>query len=87
MKEKVYATHSAHLDLFWMDTIEQCMANGAKIIDNAIQDLLTNPTKYFAVESVRFLEYYLYQNPDRLEENHHDGESLIRNVVTFQPSD
>lgn len=102
MKKKIYITHSAHLDLFWMDSIEHCMKDGAVIIDGAVEDLGKNPDKYFVVESVRFLEYYLHQNPekkslvqqlinsgqlevgacytDRLE-NHHDGESLVRNVV------
>ena len=102
MKKKIYVTHSAHLDLFWMGTMEQCMADGAKIIDDALQDLLSNPDRYFVIESVRFLEYYLWQNPDKTEavkklletgqleigacytdrlENHHDGESLVRNVI------
>lgn len=101
MKKKIYITHSAHLDLFWMGTIEQCMSHGSEIINDAIEDMASNPAKYFVVESVRFLEYYLSKYPEKTElvkhlmktgqlevgacytdrlENHHDGESLVRNV-------
>lgn len=101
MKKKIYITHSAHLDLFWMGTIEQCMSDGAEIINDAVEDMASDSGKYFVVESVRFLEYYLSKYPEKTElvkkliktgqlevgacytdrlENHHDGESLVRNV-------
>lgn len=102
MRKIINCTQSAHLDLFWMGSMKDCMKRGAEIIDAAVQDLAKNPEKYFVVETVRFLEYYLDQYPqnkqlvisllqsgqlevgacytDRLE-NHHDGESLVRNVV------
>lgn len=95
-------TQSSHMDLFWMGRMERCMELGADIIDHAVADLESNPDKYFLIETVRFLEFYLDKYPekkpivkklmqngqlevgaayvDRLE-NHHDGESLVRNAV------
>ncbi|MEA4899551.1 MAG: hypothetical protein VB065_02710 [Eubacteriales bacterium] len=102
MKRIVNCTQSAHLDLFWMARMDRCMDMGAQIIEDAVVDLLADAGKYFFVETVRFLEYYLDRRPERLQdvrnlmrrgqlevgacytdrlENHHDGESLVRNVL------
>ena len=100
-RKKIYVTHSAHLDLFWMGSMEQCMSDGSKILNDAIENLGADQKKYFIIESVRFLEYYLDKYPEKTElvksllktgqlevgacysdrlENHHDGESLVRNI-------
>jgi hypothetical protein len=67
MKKKIYYIHSAHLDLFWMGNIEYCMDRGIKIIDAAVEDLSAHDEKHFTIESVRFLEYYLYRYPQKTE--------------------
>jgi hypothetical protein len=67
MKKKIYYIHSAHLDLFWMGNIEYCMDRGSKIIDAAVEDLDVHGEKHFTIESVRFLEYYLYRYPQKKE--------------------
>lgn len=102
MKNRVYLTQSSHMDLFWMGRMERCMELGAEIIDDAVKDLEANPNKYFLIETVRFLEFYLDKHPEKKEivrklmqsghlevgaayvdrlENHHDGESLVRNAI------
>jgi hypothetical protein len=67
MKKKIYYIHSAHLDLFWMGNVEYCMDRGSKIIDAAVEDLAARDEKHFTIESVRFLEYYLYRYPQKAE--------------------
>lgn len=66
-KTQVYIMHSSHLDLYWIGAQEDCLRKGSVIIENALSRAEKEPDFHFLIETARFLEYYAYHNPQRLD--------------------
>jgi len=65
MPINVNIVHSSHLDLYWSGEQAECLKRGAGIIDDAVSRCLSDPKFHFMIETVRFVEYYLYHFPHR----------------------
>jgi len=63
-KELIHVVHSSHLDLFWIGNQQECLDIGADILNDAVQHASADPGIYFLIDTVRFLEYYLYKYPE-----------------------
>lgn len=66
-RTKVYIMHSSHLDLYWIGAQADCLHKGSIIIENALARAEKEPDFHFLIETARFLEYYAYQNPQRMD--------------------
>ena len=64
-KPKVSIMHSTHLDLYWMGAQNVCLDWGAQILDDVVKFAQEDREFHFMIETVRFLEYYLYKYPEK----------------------
>lgn len=63
----LHLIHSTHLDLYWIGEQSVCLEKGASIIDDALLLTEKDPSFHFFIESVRFLQYYVYKYPEHIE--------------------
>ncbi|MCL6456885.1 MAG: hypothetical protein K6T85_02655 [Gorillibacterium sp.] len=65
---KLSMMHSSHLDLFWAATQQDCLDKGVQIIGNAVRLASEDKTFCYFIDSVRFLEYFLFKQPELTEQ-------------------